>query len=225
MTVNWAEVNNRRISEKTQEILLYCAQKKSSMTPRAFDLARLSFVRLLDNIADRNPKSSYVINTIRQGMELQDECIASCTEEQAAVLARSVVYNYIGDDLNLYPITAEKKLLRAKVRKQTECNIPIDEMTVQDIIYVASAITDGENFSKPTMRAVYEWFQKIDLTPIQARVFSVLYMKARPISMSSLPLQSMFAPDYRKAAESLVEKGFLVELPGKLYCVSETIIA
>lgn len=29
MAVDWAEVNENRIGEKTQEILLYCAQKKS----------------------------------------------------------------------------------------------------------------------------------------------------------------------------------------------------
>ena len=36
-------------------------------------------------------------------------------------------------------------------------------MTVRDIIYVAAAITEGENLSKQTMHAVYEWFQKIGL--------------------------------------------------------------
>ncbi len=225
MSVDWSEVNERRIGEKTQEILLYCAQKRSSMTPRAFDLARLSFGRLLDNIADRNPKSSLVINTIRRGMESQDDCIASCTEKQAAVLARGVVYNCIGDDLDLYPITAERKMLRSKVRQQTECNIPIDEMTVKDIIYVASAITEGVNFSKPTMRAVYEWFQQIGLDPIQTRVYSVLFIKAEPMPLNSLPQHSMFSTEYRKAAKDLVEKGFISELPGNLYCVTETTIA
>jgi hypothetical protein len=79
--VDWTEVNERRISEKTQEIFLYCAQKKSSMTQRAFDLARLSFERLIDNIAQRNPKSSFVINSIRRGMVSQDESIAICPEK------------------------------------------------------------------------------------------------------------------------------------------------
>lgn len=225
MSVDWSDVNERRIGEKTQEILLYCAQKKSSMTARAFDLARLSFSRLLDNIADRNPKSSLVINSLRRGMESQDDCIASCTERQATVLARGVVYNYIGDDLNLYPITAEKKLLRSKVRQQTECNIPLEEMTVKDIIYVAYAITEGENFSKPTMRAVYEWFQQIGLNPIQTRVFSVLFIKAEPMSLNSIPQHNMFPTEYRKAAKELVDKGFISELPGNLYCVTETTIA
>ena len=224
MAVDWAEVNERRIGEKTQEILLYSAQKKSSMTTRAFNLARLSFIRLLDNIADRNPKLSFVIDTICHGIESQDECIALCTEKQAAVLARGVVFNYIGDDLDLYPITAEKKLLRSKVRRQAECNIPIDEMTAKDIIYVAFAMTEGENFSKLTMRAVFDWFQKIGLDPMQTRVFSVLYMKAKPTSLNSLPQQNMFAPEYRKAAKALSEKGFIIECPGDNYCVTETSI-
>ena len=183
MAVDWKEVNERRICEKTQEILLYCAKKKTSMTQRAFELARLSFEGLLDNIAQRNPRLSSIIDSIRGGMDSQGECIAICTEKQAASLAKGVVYNYIGDDLNLYPITAEKKLLRAKARKLSECSIDIDEMTVKDIIYVASAITEGENFSKQTMRAVYEWFQQIGLNPIQTRVYSVLFMKAAPMSL------------------------------------------
>ena len=158
-------------------------------------------------------------------MDSQGECIAICTEKQAASLARGVVYNYIGDDLNLYPITAEKKLLRAKARKLSECSVDIDEMTVKDIIYVASAITEGENFSKQTMRAVYEWFQQIGLNPIQTRVYSVLFMKAAPMSLKSMPQQTILAAEYRKAAKELVDKGFIAELPGDKYCITETTIA
>ena len=91
MAVDWTEVNERRIGEKTQEILLYCAQDRSSMTSRAFDLARLSFGRLLDNIADRNPSSSFVIDTIRRGMERQDDRIAFCTENQHVALCTTTL--------------------------------------------------------------------------------------------------------------------------------------
>jgi hypothetical protein len=224
MAVDWKEVNERRIGEKTQEILLYCAQKKTSMTQRAFELARLSFEGLLDNIAQRNPRLSSIIDRIRSGIASQEDCIAICTEKQAASLAKGVVYNYIGDDLNLYPITAEKKLLRAKARKLSECSIDIDEMTVKDIIYVASAITEGENFSKQTMRAVYEWFQQIGLNPIQTRVYSVLFMKAAPMSLKSIPQQTILTSEYRKAAKELVAKGFIAELPGDEYCITETTI-
>ena len=147
MYVDWAVVNERRIGERTQEILLYSAQKIESMTTRAFVLARSSFERLLNNIAERNLRSSSVCKSILRSMDNQDDCVAYCTEKQAAVLARGVVYNYIGDDLDLYPITAERKLLRAKVRGIPACDIPRDEMTVNDLIYIASAIAEGEKMS------------------------------------------------------------------------------
>ena len=162
MYVDWTEVNERRIGEKTQEIHLYCAQKKELMTERAFDLARLSLVRLMNNITERNSRSSSVCKAIQQSMDNQDDCIAYCTENQAAVLARGVVYNCIGDDLDLYPITAEKKLFRTKLRDLPVCDIPKDEMTVKDFIYIASAIAEGENISTATMLSVFEWFRDID---------------------------------------------------------------
>lgn len=225
MYVDWAEVNERRIGEKTQEIRLYCAQKRQDMTPRAFDLARLSFKRLLDNIAERTPKVNYAVKAVRESLTTQDACIAVCSEKHAAALARGVVYNYIGDDLDLYPITAEKKLLRAKVKQQKECNISFDEMTTQDIIYVVSAITEGENFSKTTMRVAFEWFQQIGLTPIQARLFSVLFMKRVAVSIKSIPQHDLFAAEYRIAAKALIEKGFIVETQKDMYCVTETSLA
>ena len=224
MSVDWTEVNERRISEKTQEILLYCSRKKADMTPRAFVLAQISLERLLDNISDRNPKSALICKTVQRSMESQDEVVAICSEKQAAVLARGVVYNYIGDDLDLYPITAEQKLLRSKVRNHGECDIPKDEMTTKDFIFVASAIARGEDFSKTTMRAVFEWFGEIGLDPIQTRVYSILLSKQEPISLTILPQQNLFGADYRKAAKALVEKGFISELPGDLYCVTETTI-
>lgn len=225
MYVDWTEVNERRIGEKTQEIQLYCAQKKESMTPRAFDLARMSLVRLLNNISERNPMSSSLCKSILRGMEKQDACIAYCTEKQAAVLARGVVYNYIGDDLDLYPITAEKKLLRAKVRGLSSCDIPKDEMTVKDFIYIASAIAEGENISTATMRTVFEWFGEIGLDPFETRIFSVLFMKQAPMPLNKIPSYNLFAVEYRNAAKSLMKKGFIGELPGGQYCVTETTIA
>lgn len=224
MSVDWKYENERRISEKTQEIRLYCDQKKSSMTPRAFDLARLSFMQLLDNIADRDRFASDIVESIRRGMDFQEDFIALITEKQAGVLARGIVYNYIGDDLNLYPVTAEKKLLRAKSRNMTVCDIPIEEMTVRDIIYVASAITEGENFSKPTMLAVFKWFQNIGLSPVQSRVFSVLFRIGKPTPLRSIPQYSIFAAEYREAAIALIGKGYICELPGGLFCVTETVI-
>lgn len=225
MPVDWKAVNERRISEKSQEIQLYCSQKRQSMTPRAFDLARLSLERLLDNIGDRTPRVNYALKAVRQSMSTQDVFVAECNGQQAEALARGVVYNYIGDDLNLYPITAEKKLTVSKARKQMVCNIPIEEMTPRDIIYVTAAVAEGENFSKPTMLAVYEWFKEIGLDPTEARIFSLLFLQGKPVSLSSLPQYNLFSSKYRSAAKALAEKGFICELPGNLLCVTETRIA
>ena len=225
MPADLTAVNERRIGEKTQEIQLYCAQKKSSMTSRAFDMARMSFERLLNNIADRSPRMSSIIENIRKKLDSQDDYVALISEKQASALAKAIVYNYIGDDLDLYPITAEKKLQRAKARQLKECSIPIDEMTVKDILFVVSAITQGENFSKSTMLAIFEWFKEIGLDPMQARLYSVLFMKGEPMSIHSIPQYSIFQSEYEKAAKALVEKGFICEFYNGKYNITETAIS
>lgn len=221
MNVNWAEVNDRRISEITQEIHLYCAQKKSGMTPRSFELAQISFGRLLDNIIDRDQKFAGIPETVRRSMDAQDDCVAVCSEKQAAVLARSIVYNYIGDDLNLYPVRAEQKLLRSKVRGIKSCNIPIDEMTDADKFYIAYAFSQGECFTKPTMMAVFNWFRQFGFDPICARVYSIYRFSNNPLNIRSLPQQSMFLTEYRRAVEALVKDGYLRDVGGNNYIISE----
>ena len=218
------DVKDRRISEKTQEIFLYCSKKNSSMTPRAFDLARLYFLRLLDNIADRDSYSVPVINTIRNSISSQDDCVAECTMKQAKCLAISVVTKGISDDLQLYPISAEKKISIAKLRGQKECSIPIDEMTVKDIFFVTATLAEDTIISESTMRAVFDWFKGIGLDPIEARVYSYLFMKQALVSIRSLPQQNVLGTEYRRAAKSLVEKGFISEFPDDLFCVTETTI-
>ena len=197
------------------------------MTVRSFELARLSLERLLDNIADRDRYSmaADVVESIRRGMVLQDDFVALCTEKQATILARSIVSKSIGDDLNLYPISAEKKLLRAKVRGFEECDIPKEEMTVQDYIFVASSIAEGENYSKTTMRTVYDWFRELDLSPTQARVFAILFRSNKPRSIKSFPQFELFHLEYRTALKDLANKGFICKFPDETYCVTETIIA
>ena len=224
MPVNWTEVNERRIGEKMQEILLYCAQTKAEMTPRAFDLARLSFERLLDNIVDRNPRSLAIVLPIRQSLNSDNDCVAVCSKKRAENLARTIVYKYISDDLDLYPVTAEKKLTRSKVRGLKECDIPKDELTEKDMIYVVAAIVEGENFSKSTMRTVFEWFQQIGLDPFQARIFAYLFLKQEPARIKSIPQYNLFSAEYRKAAKSLLDRGYLYEFPGELLGVTETTI-
>ena len=224
MAIDWVEVNKRRIGEITQEIRIYCAQKRKDMTPRDFELARLSFEKLLDNIVDRNPRAESLCNSIRMGMRKHKTQVASCSEMQAECLARDIVYNYIGDDLNLYPVSAESKLNRAKVRGLQQCDIPKDEMTVRDIIFVVYAIANGENFSKRTMKDAFDWFREIGMDPIQARVYSVLFIRREPMSLKAIPQQNLFISEYRNAAKSLVEKGYIFELPDGNYCVTETVI-
>ena len=224
MPVDWTEVNERRISEKTQEISLYCAQKRKDMTPRGFELARLSFEKLLDNIVERNPRAASMCKSIRKGMSEGNNQVAKCSLKQAECLSRDVVYNFIGDDLDLYPVSAESKLNRAKVRGLQQCDIPKDEMTVKDFIFVVYAIANGDNFSKRTMRDAFSWFQEIGMDPIQARVFSYLFIKQTPLSLREFPQQELFSCEYRKAARGLVKTGFISELPGELFCITETSI-
>ena len=222
MPVDWTEVNERRISEKAQEIYLYCAQKRKDMTPRDFELARLSFDKLLDNIVERNPKAAVICKEIRYKTKQRNNQIARCSKENAEYLARIIVYKHIGDDLNLYPVSAESKLNRAKVRGLQECDIPKDEMTVKDFIFVVYAIANGENFSKRTMRDAFTWFQEVGMDAIQARVVSYLFIKQKPLSLRDIPQQELFSSEYRKAAKALVKTGFIYELPGDLFCITET---
>ncbi len=194
------------------------------MTDRAFDLARMSFSNLLDIIAERNPKSSLIINSLRKGMEFQDDCIAVISEKQASVLARGIVYNYIGDDLNLYPISAKDKLNRSKVKGFNECDIPSDELTDDDIVYVMFASTMGERFSRRTNTAVNDWFTQFGFNHYQAMVYSVYQYTDGARSINSLPHQSVFGHDYRIAAKELLDKGFLRQLePGTYEKTSKVI--
>ena len=194
------------------------------MTERAFDLARTSLWELLDNIIQRDLRYAPITKELRLSMTDEETFVARCSKKQAAGLARAVVYNYIGDDLNLYPVSAEKKLDRAKVRGAKECDIPLDEMTVRDRIFVVYADTDGENFSKRTMTNVFQWFQEIGMDAIQARVFSFLFIKRKPISLKAIPQQKLFASEYRKAVKALVKNGFVYEESDDMFCVTETTI-
>lgn len=209
MSVDWNEVNERRISEKTQEILLYCALRKSEMTPRSFDLAKMSFGNLLNNIIDRNQKYSAIPKGMLKSLDRQDECVSECNLTQAETLAKSIVYGCVGDDLDLYPVTAERKLQRSKLRGFQACNIPEDEMTIRDRIYVIAASAKGESFTVQTLKSVYLWFNQFGFDPHQTRIYCVIWHSARPVSLNSLPLYSQFAREYRQAVKLLVDKGFL----------------
>lgn len=150
-------------------------------------------------------------------MESQDNCIAVISEKQAGVLARGVVYNYIGDDLNLYPISAKDKLNRSKIRGNKDCDIPSDELTDNDIVYVMFASTMDERFSGKTISAVNDWFKQYGLNHFQAMVYSVYQYTDGARSITSLPQQSVFGLDYRIAAKELLDKGFLRQIERGVY--------
>lgn len=208
MPVDWKEVNERRIDEKTQELLLYCSHGKEEMTPRAFELARISLSILLDNIAERDPIYGKVSLTVKASMDKQTKRLAICSQKQAILLARTIVYKAIGDDLKLYPITAEHKVQRSK-QKGVICHIPKDEMTIKDFIYVARAIALGENISKQTMLDVFSAFKEYGIDPVMTKVYSVFSFLSKPSDLSSMPMRSVLGSEYRKAAERLVEMGYM----------------
>lgn len=222
MPVDWNEVNERRIGEKKLELRNYCSQRKEDMTPRAFEMARISLINLLDNITDRNTNYSGIPETVKRSMDSQDNVVAICSEKQAESLARTIVYKAIGDDLNLYPVTAEQKLQRTKVRKMDVCSIPDCEMVFKDCMFVVFAVMQGANFSRETMISCFKRFQQHQLNPIMARVYTGVYFKGSSARIDSLPQYSMFSADYRKAAKDLVAKNLLKTEDNIVYTITDT---
>ena len=223
MSTDWTEINERRIGEKTQELLLYCSQKKEDMTSLSFDLARLSLRHLLDNLAERDPYHKGIPDTVKDSMEKQDIVVAQCSEKQAACLARTIVYKAIGDDLNLYPVTAEKKLQVAKLQG-IPCSIRREEMVMKDMLFIANAIAKGEDISKGTMKIVFEAFKEFGFDPMMTRVYSILYFNPKPMLLASLPMQSVLGRDYKKTADKLVSMSILTVDANGNYSVASNIV-
>ena len=221
MAVDWNEINDRRIGEKTLELKLYCSRRRDEMTPRAFELARKSLSVLLDNILERNWGFPDVPCRVGSTMTTQNEYVAICSENEAKNLARTIVYKSIGDDLNLYPITAEGKLQRSKIRGFGACSIPADEMTFKDCMYVVYAIMKGENFSPETARACFNRFEKHNMTPLMARVYAGIYYNNGTAEIASLPQFSKFISEYRGAAKELASLGFLHKNDNDVYSFTE----
>ena len=220
MPTNWNEVNDRRIGEKTLELRNYCSQRRICMTQRAFDLARISLSQLLDNIRDRDEAYGGIPDSVKRSMDNQDIVVAECSEMQANALARTIVYKCIGDDLNLYPVTAKQKIRTSQARGFKECNIPKDEMTFNDILFVARAIAMQVNISRNTMVAVFQELRQYGLDPYMARVYGYYSFNSRPEAITSLPGQANFGSEYKKAARKLMEMGYLQVLDDGKYQVS-----
>lgn len=187
------------------------------MTPRSFELAKISMANLLDNIAERNWEFPWVARKVKESIDSQDATVAICDNNQALNLAKSVVYKKIGDNLNLYPITASQKIAKAKNDKLLECDIPSDELTDQDLVYIAYARAQGENISTRTFQTAIKWFSQHGLDAIEAQVYSVYQYADGAISLSSLPQQSILGSDYKKAAKTLIQKGYLNQLDDGLF--------
>ena len=82
-------------------------------------------------------------------------------------------------------------------------------MTIKDFIYVARAIALGENISKQTMLDVFSAFKEYGIDPVMTRVYSVFSFLSKPSDLSSMPMRSVLGSEYRKAAERLVEMGYM----------------
>ena len=223
MSANWAEVNEKRISEKTQEILLYCNQKASLMTSRAFELARISFSQLIDNLVQRNIKLTGIAKAIKQSMESQNSCIAICSEQKADLMAKTIVYDYVGNDLNLYPVSAKQKLQRSQARKEQLCVIPLEEMTFKDCLFViySSLYNNSIQFSRETINSAYTVLEQKGLSRLQANIYAFLCVKGTRIRLIEIPNYSILSTDYRLAAKGLLENGVINEVEPGFFSLAE----
>lgn len=219
---NWTETNERRIGEKTQELRNYCSQRRDSMTPRAFELARISLANLLDNLMDRNPDYRGIPETVKQSMDNSEiDTVARCSDEQAQSLARTIVYKAVGDDIGLYPVTALQKIQKSRAKGEPVCDIPADEMTARDFLTVAHAIAEGVRMSPKTIQAVISKFREKEFTPLMMRVYGYFAFTTRPFNIRSLPGYSVCSSEYKRSAEKLTELGFFAKNPEGEYQVTD----
>lgn len=209
MPTNWNEINDRRIGEKKQELLIYCGTRRDSLTQKAFELARESLKPLLRNLMDRDSGYEGIPNSVWRSMEIQDEVIAKCSEKEAEAMAKTIVYKGIADDLNLYPITAEQKIQRAKKQNHV-CSIRIDEMTLKDMFFVVRAHRMGESISPTTMQPLYLYFKdSFDFTPYMVQVYSFLRFSSGPLNIRAMPGYSSSSDQYITAARELLRRGYI----------------
>ena len=214
---DWKEVNERRISEKSQEIMLYCSQTRKSMTARSFELAKLSLRRLLVNIIDRNPMYKAIPETVLSSLDTSSNRVAICSEKQASALAKAVVYNAISDDLDLYPVLATQKYQRSKSRGETQCHITTDEMTQNDMLYVIHEAMHGGTFSKETILSIYNHFRGINIDPYQLRLLAECHFSDKQLDIRSLPQYFTSSSKYQEAATRLVEKELIRKVMNGVY--------
>lgn len=176
--MDYKEINERRISEKTQEVFNYCRQSHVSMTPEAFRKAKESMKRLLENVKDRDKYSLNSIKKVLESIDNQDNTVAICDSEQADKIAKVIVYQYIGDDLNLYPVSGRAKIDKDKA-KNKPTDYSINELTINDMLLFINAHTKQYcNLSNKTMPAIYKYFQEhYDFDNYMSKIIAQLYFK------------------------------------------------
>lgn len=222
--MDYKEINERRISEKTQEVLNYCRQSHTSMTPEAFRKAKESMKRLLENVKDRD---NYSLNSIKEVLESignQEDTVAICDSEKADRIAKVIVYKCIGDDLNLYPVSGKAKIDKDMVKKQTT-DYSIDELTIKDMLYFIYAHTQNNkqhyNLSTVTMPAIYSYFKEhYDFDLYMSKIIAQLYYQP----LNKHKIQSW---QTNNAGTRLIERG-IVKLDetnlASLACDLETLL-
>lgn len=189
--MDWTVINERRISEKRQEIYNYCRQRKGDMTPEAFIKAKLSLGNLLQNLSERDRYKSGVAQTVNRSIDTVTDIVATCTEDQADALAKIVVYQAVGDDLDLYPVSGEKKVERdiAYMRRTGQkMGNPwgIDELTVKDMLFFIRQHIQGVCLSTKTLPLIYRYFiDNFSLEPAAAKTVAYIYFSAGNVQKDS----------------------------------------
>lgn len=207
--MDWTEINERRISEKSQEIYNYCKQRKEDMTPMAFNKAKISLGELLQNLSDRDRFENGVAQTVKRSIDTEKDIVARCSEKQAEALAKVVVHQGVGDDLGLYPVSGKKKVERdIAYMKRTGQKMGnpwgIDELTEKDMLYFIRQHLDGVCLSTKTLPSIYKYFiEHFSLDPDAAKTVAYIYY-----STGNVPKDARVIRDGGKLSE-LIRREFI----------------
>lgn len=149
------EFNEARVAEKAQEIFNYACLSCDDLTEKAFEKAKDSFRDFMRNVCDRDRYKLRIIRQVLDSVDSNHDNVAWCDRDTSVKIANVAVYQWMKDDLNLYPENAEKKIGRDRVNGRLT-NWGVDEMTVRDMLYFAKAHTEGVDISRATMPKVYQ---------------------------------------------------------------------
>lgn len=179
---NWGEINERRVSEKTQEIYNYCKQSRQDMTETAFKKAKESLKILLTDVKECDRYHLQAIRSVLDSIDKRNDILAVCSTEQADRIAKVLVYQGFRDDLNLYPVRAAQKIGRDEKRGViTDYNV--EELTSADMMYFIRAHVNGANLSRHTMPSIYRSVKEcFGLDLYMAKIIAQLFFNPMPIS-------------------------------------------